>query len=99
MIRILPVALLACSACAPMNEPQSPANDPAETGAQCDATAIQDLVGQNGDPATIERAKSMSGARDVRRYVSGSALTMDFRPDRLNVEVDAAGRIVKLGCG
>ncbi|PCD03049.1 hypothetical protein COC42_01070 [Sphingomonas spermidinifaciens] len=96
MIRLAPIALIALAACAPTTEPATA--DPA-TGAQCDATPVQALVGQAGDAATVDRAKVGSGARTVRRYATGSALTMDFRPDRLNVEVDGGGKIVKLSCG
>jgi hypothetical protein len=99
MTRFAPTLLIALAACTPADQPpQTPATDPA-SGAQCDATKVQALIGQMGDPATIERAKAGSGAETVRRYATGSALTMDFRADRLNVEVDAGGRIVKLSCG
>lgn len=98
MIRLAPIALIACAACTPTPAPEPTMSDPA-TGAQCDATAVQSFVGQSGDAATVERAKAGSGARTVRRYESGAALTMDFRPDRLNVEVDGGGKIVKLSCG
>lgn len=96
MIRLSPLALLALAACAQTPAPATA--DPA-TGAQCDARPVQDRIGRVGDAATIESVKAASGARTVRRYESGSALTMDFRADRLNVEVDAGGKIVKLSCG
>lgn len=96
MIRFAPIALLALAAC---TQTPAPATADPASGAQCDATPVQDRIGRTGDPATVESAKAASGARTVRRYESGSALTMDFRPDRLNVEVDAGGKIVKLTCG
>ena len=96
MTRLAPVALIVLVACTPTPEPATA--DPA-TGAQCDATPVQALVGRPGDAPTVDRAKAGSGARTVRRYPTGSPLTMDFRSDRLNVEVDAAGKIVKLSCG
>ena len=96
MIRFVPVPLLALAAC---TQTPAPATADPAIGAQCDATPVQDRIGRMGDAATIESAKAVSGARTVRRYESGSALTMDFRPDRLNVEVDAGGKIVKLTCG
>lgn len=96
MIRLAPVALVALAAC---TQTPAPATADPATGAQCDATPVQSLLGGAGDPATVDRAKAGSGARIVRRYATGAALTMDFRPDRLNVEVDAGGKIVKLSCG
>lgn len=96
MMRIAPFSLLPLlAACAAQESP--PAAMPAP-GTQCDANAAMKLLGQPADTGTAE-AKRLSGARSVRRYRSGSPITMDFRPDRLNVETDAAGTIVKLSCG
>jgi hypothetical protein len=103
MIRLAPIALMACAACTPTTDTPPAAESPAATdpttGAQCDATAVQSLVGQTADAATIERARSTSGARTVRSYNTGDAVTQDFRPDRLNVERGADGKIVRLTCG
>lgn len=85
------VALAGCTAA-----DQAP---PAENlPAACDAAAVQDLIGKPLGAHEAE-AKQRAGARVVRSYPSGSALTMDFRPDRLNIETDTAGAIVKLSCG
>jgi hypothetical protein len=99
MIRLAPIALAACAACAPVQQATETPTATPPTGPRCDATKVQSFVGRMGDPATVERAKAGAGAEAVRRYETGSVLTMDFRADRLNVEVDAGGRIVKLGCG
>lgn len=79
------------------------ATAPAPGGAQvpgirCDANAVADLVGQPA--ATIEaQAKARSGARAVRRYAEGDPVTMDYRPDRLNIESGASGRVLRFTCG
>lgn len=86
------VMAMALSGCAATGAP------PVEQAAMCDAAKVQQLVGQPADGATAE-AQRLSGARTVRRYGPGAALTMDYRADRLNVETDAAGVIVKLSCG
>jgi hypothetical protein len=99
MIRLLPMTFLACAACTPMAPPETAAPPPSEGGAQCDVSQMLEMVGERATPGVVERARKQSGARTVRRYASGSALTMDFRPDRLNVEVGELGRIVKLSCG
>jgi hypothetical protein len=88
-------ALLALGACA---KPAVPVAENAAPGVQCDANAVQPLVGRAAAEVTDE-ARRRSGARVVRSYRSGDALTMDFRPDRLNVERDAAGKVVKFSCG
>ena len=93
MIRqALLMSAVAISACAP----KSPGATPPATS--CDADQVQRFVGQPADAAQAE-AQRLSGARSVRRYATGDMLTMDYRADRLNIETDATGRIVKLTCG
>ena len=95
-MRVAPLALLPfLGAC--MAVGASPAEPPAP-GTKCDANAAQGLVGRPAD-ASVAEAQRLSGAATVRRYRTGDAVTMDFRADRLNVETDAAGAIVKLSCG
>lgn len=86
--------IVGLAACAPTLPPV----EPAVPGTRCDANAAAGLAGKSADTAVAE-AKRLSGAESVRRYVTGSPVTMDYRADRLNVETDAAGVIVKLTCG
>lgn len=87
-------ATSAVAACATIDAKPA-ASTPA---AGCDAEAVQDLIGK---PLEASRADAMrrAGAATVRAYVSGSPVTMDYRHDRLNIETDEAGTIVKLSCG
>ena len=96
MRRATLAALPLLAACASQGTP--PAAEMPAPGTQCNANAAQGLVGRPADAAVAE-AQRLSGARTVRRYASGDAVTMDFRAGRLNVETDAAGTIVKLSCG
>jgi hypothetical protein len=69
------------------------------TGYICDAGKAGSLTGQ---PATSEvgsRALSMTGARTVRWIRPGAIVTMDYREDRLNIELDARNRVTRLSCG
>lgn len=60
----------------------------------CGATALQPLIGQ---PVTVlPDAGVWSSIRVIR---PGQAVTMDFSATRLNVEVDAAGRMIRIFCG
>lgn len=92
--------MLACTAglaaCAPMERPATPPASPAEGGA-CNADAAQPFVGKPA--ASAEQARAASGARAARLIRPGQAVTMDYRPDRLNVELDASDIIVRISCG
>ncbi|ONF97537.1 I78 family peptidase inhibitor [Sphingomonas jeddahensis] len=89
-MKMIVMAALALGACATTNS--------APAGGKCDATAVQNLVGKPL-AANEADAKKRAGAAAVRSYGPGAALTMDYREDRLNIETDEAGTIVKLSCG
>ena len=81
---ILPALLLA--ACqAPVAE--SPSED------ACGASELQHLVGE-----PVEAAESASAPGDVRIIRPGEPVTMDYRTDRLNFELDARDRITRVYC-
>lgn len=68
--------------------------------AACDAQAAQAFVGKEGSEANVAAAKAAAGARgDVRVIQPGQPVTMDFRQDRLNVEVGDGGTITRITCG
>ena len=73
------------------------ANPPAMEG--CDVSDVKELVGQAYTEALVQRAKDMTGAAVVRIVRPGEAVTMDFRADRLTLELDAEGRVVAARCG
>lgn len=59
----------------------------------CKASALQGLVGQ---PRTVLSTMLLpAGSRVIE---AGDAVTMDYRADRLNVEIGTDGRISKVGC-
>jgi hypothetical protein len=45
------------------------------------------------------RARRAAGARVVRKIEPGRVHTMDFRPDRLNLDVDRQGTVQAVRCG
>jgi hypothetical protein len=92
--RALPViALLAVAACEPVPPPvETPPLPPGEDA--CGASALQTLVGQ--DRGVLA---AMTFPEPVRVYAQGDALTMDFNPDRLNIELGEGGAIARVWCG
>jgi len=86
---LLPVGLVACASYpTPMPGP-----------VRCNAGAVQGAIGREAGPRVIQNVKRRAGARDVRVIRPGQAVTMDFRSDRLNVEVDHRNTIRRVNCG
>ena len=77
----------------------SPPEPPPEPSGTCNAAAVQDLRGRHLNDQLLALARERSGARDVRVIQPGEAVTMDYRPDRLNIEVMEDSRILSLRCG
>lgn len=95
MIRLaLPLLSLPLAACAVMS-----AETEDRLGVQCNADRVQPLVGREATPNVVEHAKTRSGARTVRLIKPGTATTMDFRSDRLNLELDDVNTIKAARCG
>ncbi|MCR8546373.1 I78 family peptidase inhibitor [Salipiger sp. P9] len=59
----------------------------------CDPEAHTELVGQNIAAVTLP---ALDKIRVVRE---GQPMTMEFNPERLNIETDDAGVILRVFCG
>ena len=94
---VLITALAATAACTPVEmRGNTPAAAPAATA--CNADSLGDLVGKRASDARADVMQTRSGSRTLRWIAPNTAVTMDFRPDRLNVYVDAKGRIERFTC-
>jgi hypothetical protein len=60
----------------------------------CGASGFQGLIGQTG-----EIARLIALDQPMRVIEPGMAVTMDYRPDRINFELDQEGRIATVRCG
>lgn len=86
---------LATMACAtPGEEPP-----PVAGAGPCDAEAAQGLVGQQASQALGAEAMRLSGAGQLRWIPPRTAVTMDYRPNRLNVEYDDDNIVTRIRCG
>ena len=88
---ILGLAVAGCDQPAP----QSPCGSDGADVSLSDGGAekLQGLVGQ---PELVVRQMTLPQSARVIR--PGQAITADFRPDRLNVEIGKDGRIGRIGC-
>lgn len=65
----------------------------------CDAEAVREWVGRRYDASTDAALLEQSGAAILRPVRPGEAISMDFRSDRLTIELDADDTITTLRCG
>ena len=65
----------------------------------CNADAVQKMIGQPYTEALGEAARQESGARSLRVLRPNQGMTMDYRIDRLNLELNASGKVVSARCG
>jgi len=65
----------------------------------CNAQPAQFAVGQSSTATVMESARVRSGAQMARILRPGQITTKEFNAQRLNLEVDATGRIIAVRCG
>jgi hypothetical protein len=70
--------------------------------ADCGAAALQGKIGQpvTGQTAADVRVggEPVQSRGNVRVVAPGQAVTMDFNPERLTIETDAQGNLVRAQC-
>ena len=97
---LLPLALAACTSSPSADKTAAESAAPApDAPKHCDAAAAQWAIGKTADQALVDKAVSDSGSSNARVIKPGQAVTMDFREDRLNIEVDAANAVTAVRCG
>ena len=92
----LPALALLLAACQPTTEPATGGGQtgalPAPAADTCGAARNSDLLGRSLDEISVQPGP------DLRIVEPDSMITMDLRAERLNIETDAAGRVVRLAC-
>lgn len=93
------LALAACVT-APAPGDQADPGDPADPMlGVCDGQAAQAMLGQMASAEIGQRLLAATGAAQLRWAPPRSAMTMDYRADRLTVEYDDAMNITRIACG
>ena len=91
LVALCSIALAACTTV--------PAEGPPQASGKCRAGGLERYVGQ---AATAENGAAIlreSGARTLRWIPHGSAVTMDYSEQRVNVKLDPQRRIEAVTCG
>jgi hypothetical protein len=90
------VLLAGCTTTSDGREPTRPVGG--ENG-QCDATSAQSHIGQRATAELGGQLLRMTGATTLRWVPPRTAVTMDFRADRLTVSYDDNMMIERISCG
>ena len=76
---------------APGHQADIPAPMPVQD--TCNASAHEALIGTSADKVDLSQFPT-----GTRLLYPTSPMTLDMRPDRLNIHADAQGKIVRLSC-
>ena len=96
------VTLGACAPAADKSESSPAAETPAgqpELANACDASKLDDAVGQMLTAAVQKKLQAEAKAEVVRVAPQNGMITMDFSPLRLNIFHDDKDVIVQINCG
>ena len=91
-----PLLLAACATAQPAQDEDIAARPPADT---CRAEAGQRFVGQRASTETGAAILQATGARTLRWVPPDTAVTMDYRPDRVTISYDRDYLIEQVSCG
>lgn len=99
-MRILLAAtmLMGCATAPAPAPPPDEERVPEHGAGACDAGPAQRLIGRQRTDALGAEALRLSGAKTLRWLAPDTVYTMDLRRDRINIEIDANGRITRLRC-
>ena len=92
-------AALPLAACTSSEAPVESTPPPPAAEMTCKADAAQSYVGQTATPDLGGAILKAAGARTLRWGPPRSAMTMDYRVDRVNVMYDDAYKITQVTCG
>lgn len=111
---LLSPLLLALAACSAPRDPDaaagttppadapadpSPTTPPADDEQTCNAEAARSAIGKTASEEVIEQARKDAGAATARTLAPGQVVTLEFRGDRLNLDVDGDNVVTGVRCG
>ena len=99
--RILSAAVCTASlaACATPGEPAEPIRTMPGESTPCIADDTQRFIGQSATQSLGEQIMIATKARIFQWVAKDSAVTMDYRPDRVRVTYDDDMKVLSVRCG
>jgi hypothetical protein len=71
----------------------------AEISGDCNVDNLSGVLGQSASAELIEQVQQQANAKTLRVLAPGDAATMDYNPQRLNIDIDESEVIIRLTCG
>jgi hypothetical protein len=71
----------------------------AEISGDCSVDNLQGMLGQTASAELVEQIQQQANAKTLRVLAPGDAATMDYNPQRLNIDIDESEVIIRLTCG
>jgi len=93
---VLALCTLPLAACTIAQSDQTAMPGPAEI---CRGESLSQFIGQPASQELGAKLLAASSARTIRWVPKGGVVTMDYREDRLTVQLDGANRVETANCG
>lgn len=81
------------------SSPSEPVQTSGESAGQCNASALQKLIGERASPALLDQARRQSGAAVARILRPGDIVTLEYNAQRLTLTTNDASEIQRVNCG
>jgi len=72
---------------------------PAGNDGRCEASGADFAIGKPGSPDLLEQARKASGSQMARILKPHDVVTLEYRSERLNLNVDEQGVVTRVNCG
>lgn len=96
MLAAIPAGFLAVAACSTTADGAPPVS---RSAGICTADQVGQFVGQPAGQEVGAQILRSTGARTFRWLPEGTMVTMEYRADRVNVDLDTANKIKAVRCG
>ncbi len=71
----------------------------ASNDGRCEASGADFAVGKQGTADLLEQARKSSGSQTARILKPHDVVTLEYRSERLNLNVDDRGIVTRVNCG
>lgn len=72
---------------------------PVGNDGRCEASGADFAMGKQASAELLEQARKASGSQMARILKPHDVVTLEYRSERLNLNVDEQGRVTRVNCG